>query len=127
MLQFLIANPPQKRIDNLPEGWVTLFMAKTAHAYPFLYVAIVGPRDTCAPEHGCQFCELGGEAKVIQFSLENVRVHDVHHGHKYIQGGGMVELDKSTTGGISWTTADECGCNEFFGVRIPPEDVLVAL
>ncbi|HBI26018.1 TPA: hypothetical protein DDX30_04505 [Candidatus Wolfebacteria bacterium] len=128
MFKNLRVNPDQKKLINLPEGWVTLFLAKTEVMRPFLYAAIIAPRDKCTPADQDDNCPLGGVAYAVQFTVENVWAYAIHNGYKYVQGGGTVVLDTLPPGkSITWTTSDECGRNEVFGVRIPPEDVLVAL
>ncbi|AKM77781.1 MAG: hypothetical protein UY31_C0006G0021 [Candidatus Wolfebacteria bacterium GW2011_GWE1_48_7] len=125
MFSKLRVDPHKKCLVNLPEGWVTLFLARTRES-AFLFGAVIGLRDKCLPtDEGIQR-EIGGFAKVLQFTVENIHVLDVYHGHKYPQGGGLVDvnlLDKS----VIWAGVDECGRNEFFGERIPLADVLVTL
>lgn len=126
MVSNLRVDPAAKKIENLPEGWVVLFLARISSMGALLFAAIICPEDACLGTTQHPHRELDGKAKLVLFTAENVRSYDIHHGHKYAQGGGMIEIDRDGQG-ASWTTPDTCGRNEVFGHRIPLEDVLVAL
>jgi len=125
MLSKLIVNPRTRTIDNLPDGWITLFLAKTSSVGGFLYVAVIGPKEACLSTREQPFRELAGAAKVVQFTAENFRVHDVVRGTKYSFGGGLAQTEEQLAQAIMWTTPDECGRNEAFGERITLDNVIV--
>lgn len=126
MLRNLRVDPEKRQIDNLPERWTTLFLARTPSMGAFLFAAVICPKESCECSGQNPHRELDGKVKLILFTAENTRSYDTWHGHKYLQGGGMIEIDRDGNG-ARWTTADECGRNEVFGHRIRAADVLVAL
>ncbi len=126
MLNNLRVDSAAKKVDNLPEEWAVLFLARTHSMGAFLFAAIISPKDACASTAKHPNRELGGKAKLALFTAGNVRFYNIHHGHKYAQGGGMIEIDRAGQC-VRWTTPNACGRNEVFGHRISLEDVLIAL
>lgn len=123
MLSNLRIDTDARKINNLPDGWTTIFLARISAFTPFLFLAVVGP-EVCAHSE----CALGGEVQVVLFTAESFRVYDVYRGQNNSFGGGIAEIIfEGTHQIIEWTTSDECGCYRFLDTRIPPDDVLVAL
>lgn len=113
-------------IVGMPKGNILLFLAKAVMGIEPCFCAVFGKIKTNPPNTEGH-TELS-EANIAIFDESGScsSLYPVRHGHKYPFGGGMAEIDESGMG-VSWTTADECGRNMFFGTRIRPADVLVAL
>lgn len=109
-------------IINLPDDWSILLLAKTGVLRPFLYVAVIGPRESCYPGN------LSNEVQTVFFTAENIRICRVLNGQKHPKGGGFVDFTmRQLDCRITWTTSDECGHAEILGHPTPPEDVLIAI
>ena len=84
-------------IEGLSEGNVILFLARvdTDFGPPLGYIeycVIFGPEDKCLPSESEGFKELFHARVGLGQTNQEMDIYEVKHGHKYYQGGGLVDL-----------------------------------
>lgn len=106
-------------VVGLPEFFETFFLARVEAFCLPCFVAVVGKKIPGLPPQ---------ITKVVIFNEAGFPIvfHSVLRGRTNPWGGGSAEITGDGKG-IAWTTTDECGRNEFLGVRIKLEDVIIAL
>ena len=87
-MHVLIENETPK-VEGLPAGVEILFLAKIDESLGFC--VIFGPSETCLPKEPRNFSELWDAKLAIGKEGDDMQIHNVTHGHKYLQGGGFVE------------------------------------
>lgn len=122
MLRHLKVDPRIPGIINLPDDWSILLLAKTGVLQPFLYVAVIGPREFCYPG------KLGEGAQVVFFTAESIRICPILNGQQQSTGGGFVDFSmRQLDCRITWTVSDGSGHAVILGHPTPTEDVLIAI
>ncbi|MBI3887532.1 hypothetical protein HY310_00500 [Candidatus Microgenomates bacterium] len=80
-------------VKDLPDGDVVLFCGQKKNSE---YCVIFGPAMSCIPLEASGSTELFDALVAIGGENEEMRIHQVKHGHKYFAGGGFVELKDET-------------------------------
>ena len=120
---------------RMEEGEIPLFIAKVEYGHE-KFIVVYGPSEKCLPKDAGSV-ELF-DAKVALLNKDGILLEPqrlIHHGHKYAEGGGMVEIDEFDAGkcqrSLFWSKAGTVGISGFSGMYcgrpIPKENILVAL
>lgn len=123
--------PLEMRVVNYklvdpPEGTAPLFLAKVPSSpSTATYCAVLAPEAMQHPEpKGDEIPLVGATVAIFDEKGSLSSIYPVLSGCKLVAGGGVAYLSERRQ--IQWTTGDECGRNEFLGIRIPLKNVFVA-